>query len=118
MLPVFLLFALLTALAVGLWLSAVNVKYRDVGHLVPFLVQVWMFASPVVYPVSAVPEKWRVLYSLNPMIGVIEGFRWALLGKSAPNVGPMLISTAGVLVILVVGIVFFKRMERTFADVI
>ena len=80
-LPFFLMFALITALAVGLWLSALNVRYRDVTYTIPFLIQVWMFASPVVYPVNLIPEKWRFLYSLNPMAGVIEGFRWALLGK-------------------------------------
>ncbi len=83
--PLFLILAQLTALAVGLWLSALNVRYRDVGHTVPFIVQIWMFASPVVYPVSLIPEKWRMLFSLNPMVGVIEGFRWALLGKASPD---------------------------------
>src|SRR5262245_38534167 len=89
MLPGFLLLGLLTALAVGLWLSALNVRYRDVRHTVPFLIQCWMYASPVAYPVSVVPEGWRVLYGLNPMAGVIEGFRWALLGKQSPDVGIM-----------------------------
>ena len=84
-LPLFLLLALMTALAVGLLLSPLHVKYRDVGYVVPFLVQFWMFASPVIYPVSLVPEQWRLLYSLNPMVGVIEGFRWALLGKESPD---------------------------------
>ena len=83
-LPLFLLLALLTALAVGLWLSALNVRYRDVGYAIPFLIQLWMFASPIAYPVSLVPEKWRMLYSLNPMVGVIEGFRWALLAEGKP----------------------------------
>lgn len=116
--PLFLLLALMTALAVGLWLSPLNVKYRDVGHIIPFLTQFWMYASPVVYPVSLVPEKWRLLYSLNPMAGVIEGFRWALLGKGSPDFGVMAVSAAVVLVLLLGGIVYFKRMERTFADVI
>jgi len=117
-LPLFLLLALMTALAVGLWLSPLNVKYRDVGYTIPFFSQFWMYASPVVYPVSLVPEKWRLLYSLNPMAGVIEGFRWALLGKESPDFGVMAVSAAAVLVLLVGGIIYFKRMERTFADVV
>jgi lipopolysaccharide transport system permease protein len=118
LLPVFLLLAMTTALAIGLWLSALNVTYRDVGHMVPFLTQVWMFASPIAYPVSAVPEHWRLFYGLNPMVSVIEGFRWALLGKAAPDFAVMTMSTIGVCVCLVLGIFFFKRMERSFADVI
>lgn len=117
-LPLFLLLALVTALAVGLWLSALNVRYRDVGHTIPFLIQIWMFASPVVYPVSLVPERWRLLYSLNPMAGVIEGFRWALLGKKSPDFGVMTVSAIVVLTVLLGGIVYFKQMERTFADVV
>jgi len=117
-LPLLLFLTLVTALAVGLWLSAFNVRYRDVGYIIPFLVQFWMYASPVVYPVSLVPEKWRLLYSLNPMAGVIEGFRWALLGKESPDFGVMAISAAVVLALLLGGIVYFKRMERTFADII
>jgi lipopolysaccharide transport system permease protein len=103
---------------VSLWLSALNVKYRDVAHTIPFLTQFWMFASPVAYPVSLVPEPWRLLYSLNPMVGVIEGFRWALLGKESPDFGIMTVSTVVVLVLLFSGLLYFKRMERTFADVI
>ena len=114
--PAFLILAVLTALGVGLWLSALNVKYRDIGHVVPFLIQIWMFASPVVYPVSLVPEKWRLLYSLNPMVGVIEGFRWAVLGKAAPDLTIIGLSSVMVLASLVGGLVFFKRMEKTFAD--
>ena len=117
-LPLFLLLAILTALAVGLWLSALNVRYRDVGHAIPFLTQVWMFASPVAYPISVVPEKWRLLYSLNPMVGVIEGFRWALLGKESPDFGVIVISAVMVLVLLLPGIVYFKHTERTFADIV
>jgi lipopolysaccharide transport system permease protein len=117
-LPLFLGLAIMTALAVGLWSSALNVRYRDVGHIVPFLSQVWMYASPVAYPISMVPEKWRLLYSLNPMVGVIEGFRWALLGKEHPDFMAMAVSSAVVFVLLVGGIVYFKRMERTFADII
>jgi len=117
-LPLFLLLALVTALAVGLWLSALNVKYRDVRYTIPFLVQFWLYASPVAYPVSLVPEKWRLLYSLNPMAGVIEGFRWALLGKAHPDFGVMAVSTTVVLALLLGGLVYFTRMERTFADVV
>jgi lipopolysaccharide transport system permease protein len=117
-LPLFLLLALVTALAVSLWFSALNVKYRDVGHTIPFLVQFWMYASPVTYPVSLIPEKWRLLYSLNPMTGVIEGFRWALLGKQSPDFGVVIVSALVVLLLLLSGLVYFKRMERTFADVI
>ena len=118
LLPVFLLLAALTAFAVGLWLSALNVRYRDVSQLMPFLVQVWMYASPVIYPVSTIPEKWRLLYSLNPMVGVIEGFRWALLGKSSPDFTVMAVGSAIVLLLLAGGLVYFKRVESSFADVI
>jgi len=117
-LPVFLLLALMTGLAVVLWLSPLNVRYRDVSHTIPFLIQFWLYASPVAYPVSLVPEKWRVLYSLNPMVGVIEGFRWTLLGTEAPAFDVIAVSAVMVVVLLLGGIVFFKRMERTFADVI
>jgi len=117
-LPLFLLLALMTALAVGLWLSPLNVRYRDVGHTIPFLIQFWMYASPVAYSVSLIPEKWRLLYSLNPMVGVIEGFRWALLGKQSPAFSVIALSAVMVAALLLGGIVFFKRMERTFADTI
>jgi len=116
--PAFLLFASLTALAAGLWLSALNVRYHDVGHAIPFLVQIWMFCSPVVYPVSLVPEKYRLLYSLNPMVGVIEGFRWFLLGTESPDFSVMAVSAVVVLIIFTGGLIFFKNMERTFADVV
>jgi lipopolysaccharide transport system permease protein len=115
-LPFFLAFSSITVLAVGLWLSAINVRYRDVTYAVPFLIQVWMFASPVVYPVSIVPEKWRFLYGLNPMAGVIEGFRWALLGKAGPDFFVMSVSAIVVTILLAGGTVFFRNMERTFAD--
>jgi lipopolysaccharide transport system permease protein len=117
-LPIFLILALLTALSIGLWLSALNVRYRDVRYTVPFLTQLWMYASPVVYPLSLVPEKWRVVYGLNPMVGVIEGFRWGLLGKESPDLRVMAISAAVVTLLLIGGLVFFRRLERTFADVI
>jgi lipopolysaccharide transport system permease protein len=117
-LPLFLLLAMATALSVGLWLSALDVRYRDVGYTIPFVVQIWMYASPVAYPVSLVPERWRLLYSLNPMAGVIEGFRWALLGKGNPDFGVMTASAVVVMALLLGGIVYFKQMERTFADVV
>ena len=117
-LPLFTLLAVVTAVAVSLYLAALNVKYRDVGHAIPFLVQFWMYASPVVYSVSIIPEKWRLLYSLNPMVGVIEGFRWALLGKEQPDFAVMAMSTIVVAILLVGGLVYFKRTERVFADII
>jgi lipopolysaccharide transport system permease protein len=117
-LPVLLLLAFVTALGIGLWLSAMNVQYRDVRYAVPFLIQVWMFATPIAYPSSLLSEPWRTVYGLNPMVGVVEGFRWALLGaKTAP--GPMIIvSTLAALVLLVSGAYYFRRMEKTFADVV
>ena len=117
-LPFFMILTFMTALSLSLFLSILYVKYRDIGHAVPFLIQIWMFASPVVYPVSLVPEQWRVLYSLNPMAGVIEGFRWALLGKTAPDFGVIAVSTCVVTFLLVAGVVYFKKMEQTFVDVI
>jgi len=117
-LPIFVLLALLTALSVSLWLSALNVKYRDVKHTIPFLVQLWLYASPVVYPISLVPQEWRVLYSLNPMAGVVEGFRWALLNKESPDFAVVAVSAGVVVALLVGGLTFFNRMEQTFADVI
>jgi lipopolysaccharide transport system permease protein len=117
-LPLFVIIALVAALAVGLWLSALNVRYRDVGQAIPFLVQIWMFASPVAYSISALPEKWRLLYSLNPLAGVIEGFRWAMLRKETPDFVVIGISTVAMIALLLSGIVYFKRTERTFADLI
>lgn len=117
-LPLFLGLAFMTAMATSLWLSSLNVRYRDVGYIIPFLSQVWMYASPVVYPVSLVPEKWRPLYSLNPMAGVIEGFRWALLGTGSLDFKVIAISSSVVVALLLGGIVYFKRTEQTFADVI
>lgn len=116
--PLLVLLALLTALAVGLWLSALNVQYRDIQQIVPFLVQVWMYASPIVYPIETIPEGvWRWLYSLNPMVGVIQGFRWALLGGTPPDL-TLVISVAMVLILLVSGLYYFRRMEKTFADIV
>ena len=117
-LPVFLVLAFMTALAVGLWLAPLNARYRDIGYTIPFLVQLWMYASPVVYAVSMVPEKWRLIFSLNPLAGVIEGFRWALLGKGDPAIGAIMISACVVLMLLLGGVFFFKRMERYFTDVL
>jgi len=116
--PVFVVIALLAALAISLWFSALHVKFRDVGHIIPFFVQFWMFASPVVYPASLIPERWRALYSLNPVVGVVEGFRWSLLGQRAPALETILPSICIVLLLFISGVVYFKRMERTFADVI
>jgi lipopolysaccharide transport system permease protein len=117
-LPLFLLLATAAALGVGLWLSALNVQYRDINHLVPFLVQVWMYASPVIYSASLIPERWRWLYGLNPMAGVIDGFRWALLARPQPPDSLLGLSTAVVVLLLVTGVICFQRMEDSFADVI
>jgi lipopolysaccharide transport system permease protein len=116
-LPLLLLLALTTSLGVGLWLSAMNVHFRDVRYAVPFLTQFWMFATPIAYPSTLLPEPWRTVYGLNPMVGVVEGFRWALLGTdTAP--GPMIAaSSLTAALLLVSGAYYFRRMERTFADV-
>jgi len=116
-LPLFILFALVTSLAIGLWLSALNVRYRDFQYTVPFIIQLWLFASPVVYPASLVPESIRFLYGLNPMAGVIEGFRWALFGTDMPG-SMMLVSVGVVVVLLVAGAFYFRRMEQYYADVV
>lgn len=117
-LPLFMLMAIAAALGVGLWLGALDVLYRDIGYLVPFLSQIWMYATPVVYPSSLIPEKWRLLYGLNPMAGVVEGFRWALIGRGTKP-GPTLFVSAFVTIILLVsGAFYFRRMEKTFADII
>jgi lipopolysaccharide transport system permease protein len=116
-LPLLVIFAMMTSLAVGLWLSALNVKYRDFQYTVPFLIQIWLFASPVVYPASMVPEQFRFLYALNPMSGVIEGFRWALLGTNPPST-MIFISLVVVIVLLVSGVFYFRRMEQYFADIV
>ena len=117
-LPLFVLLALVTSLGVGLWLSALNVEFRDVRYVVPFLTQIWMFATPIAYPSSLLGEPWRTLYGLNPMVGVVEGFRWALLGTGeAP--GPILaVSALAALLLLVSGAFYFRRMEKSFADVV
>jgi lipopolysaccharide transport system permease protein len=113
-----LLLALVTSLGVGLWLSALNVQYRDVQHAVPFLTQFWMFSTPIAYPSSMLSEPWRTVYALNPMVGVVEGFRWALLGTD-PAPGAILIASSLVAVLILIGGAFyFRRMEKNFADVI
>jgi lipopolysaccharide transport system permease protein len=118
LLPAFLLLATLTALGVGLWLSALNAIYRDVRYVLPFFVQFWLFASPVAYPSSLVPAKWRWLYGLNPMAGVIEGFRWAATGHGQPP-GPLLLASVGVVLMLLLGgLLFFQKMQSTIADVV
>jgi lipopolysaccharide transport system permease protein len=116
--PPLMLVAALLALSIGLWLGPINVRFRDVKHTLPFMLQIWMYASPIVYPLSLVPEKWQWLYSLNPMVGVIEGFRWAVLDYGHPNLTALWVSGAMITVLLAAGLVFFRRMERTFADVI
>jgi lipopolysaccharide transport system permease protein len=117
-LPLFLLLAIITALGVALWLSAINVKYRDVNYVLPFLTQFWFFATPVGYSASAISEQWRLVYSLNPMAGVVNGFRWALLGiGSGPDAG-LWVSVGISVLILVSGLFYFRNMERTFADTI
>lgn len=118
LLPLFLLFAITSALAVGLWLSALNVKYRDIRYVVPFLTMFWMYATPIAYSSSLIPEKWLWLYSLNPMTGVVEGFRWALLGKSSLDMVSLSISAIVVVLLFIGGLFYFKRMESSFADLI
>ncbi len=115
--PAFLLLAILTALGVGLWLSALNALYRDVRYVLPFLVQFWLFASPVAYPASLVPAKWRWLYGLNPMAGVIEGMRWSLTGQSHPPGRLIFVSSAVVIIVLLSGLGYFQKVETTMADV-
>jgi lipopolysaccharide transport system permease protein len=117
-LPALVLLALVTSLGVGLWLAALNVRYRDVRYVVPFLVQFWLLATPIAYPSSLLSEPWRTLYGLNPMAGVVEGFRWALLGSgTAP--GPIVaVSSLAAVVLLITGVLYFRRMEATFADVV
>lgn len=116
--PFFIVLTVTLALAVSLWLAAICVRYRDVGAVIPLLTQLWMFGSPVVYPVSLVPSDWVWLYNLNPMVSVLEGFRWALLGTPAPELSVLLANTAVIFLVLMGGLMYFNRMERTFVDVI
>ncbi|MBX3301845.1 MAG: ABC transporter permease [Nitrospira sp.] len=117
-LPAFILLAMLTALGLCLFTSALHAKYRDVGHTIPFVIQIWMYLTPIVYPVSLVPEQWRWLYGLNPMVGVIEGFRWALLGRAAPDPVVMVESIVVLFAVITAGLVYFRQMERQFADIV
>ncbi len=114
----FLLLAVITALGTGLWLSALNVEFRDVRHAVPFLTQFWMFATPIAYPSSLLHEPWRTVYAINPMVGVVEGFRWAMAGAGTAPGLMLLVSYFAAIVILISGAFYFRRMERTFADVV
>lgn len=116
--PLFVLSSIITALGVALWLSAINVKYRDVGYALPFLTQFWLFITPVAYSSKVISEKWQIIYALNPMAGVVNGFRWALLGSGNPPDMLVAISTGISILILLSGLVYFRNMERTFADTI
>jgi len=116
--PVFILLSLVVALGVGLWFSAWNLHYRDVRYFIPFLSQFWMLASPIAYPLSRIPEKFQTLYMLNPMVGVVEGFRWALLGGDSVPQLALVFSAAIGLLLLISGLFYFRRMERTFADMV
>jgi lipopolysaccharide transport system permease protein len=118
-LPILILFMLFTCMAVAMWLSAFNVKYRDVRYVLPFLVQIWMYATPVAYSSTMIPEQWRGLFGLNPMVGVVEGFRWALLGQENTLIGPLMgISVVTIIPLFVGGLLYFQRMEKTFSDII
>jgi lipopolysaccharide transport system permease protein len=116
--PVFLLLSMITALGVSLWLGAMNVQFRDVRYMIPFITQAWLFATPVAYPSSLLTEPWHTLYGLNPMVGVVEGFRWALLGTNTAPGPMMIISFFVALLILITGVYYFRRVEKIFADVI
>jgi lipopolysaccharide transport system permease protein len=116
--PVFILLAMMTSLGVSLWLSALNVQFRDVRYMIPFITQAWLFATPVAYPSSMLSEPWRTLYGINPMVGVVEGFRWALLGTDTAPGPMMIVSFAVASLILISGVYYFRRMEKNFADII
>ncbi len=116
--PLFLLLAIATALAIGLWLSALNVQYRDVRYIIPFLTQFWLFVTPIAYSTNLVPETWRIIYGLNPMVGVVNGFRWALLGYNTTQSSLFIVSILVVAILLIGGLAYFHRMEKTFADII
>lgn len=117
-LPLFLLLALTTSLGVSLWFSALNVEFRDVRYTIPFLTQFWLFSTPIAYPSSLLSEPWKTIYGINPMVGVVDGFRWALLGTSTPPGLAMIVSSAAALILLISGAFYFRRMEKNFADVI
>lgn len=116
--PPLMIVAALLALAIGLWIAPLNVRFRDIKHVLPFMIQVWMYASPIVYPLSMVPQEWQWAYSINPMVGVIEGFRWAVFERGDPNLVALGVGGVIILALLFSGLVFFRRMERSFADVI
>jgi lipopolysaccharide transport system permease protein len=118
LLPFFVLAALATAVALGLWLSALNAQYRDIGYVLPFVIQLGMYASPIVYPVSLIPEQWRYLYNLNPMVGIIQGFRWAIFGVNPPALDLLARNSVIVLVVLLTGLVYFRRIESIMPDII
>lgn len=118
LIPFLMAITALLALSIGLWLAPINVRFRDIKHTLPFMIQIWMYATPIVYPLSIVPQEWQMLYSLNPMVGVIEGFRWAVFDKGDPNFMALGMSAGIIVVLMAGGLIFFRRMERTFADVI
>jgi lipopolysaccharide transport system permease protein len=105
-------------MSIGVWLSALNVKYRDIRYTIPFLSQFWLFATPVAYSSSLVPEKWQTVYGINPMVSVVDGFRWALLGTSAPSIPMLIVSVITTVVLLACGLFYFRRMEKSFADIV
>lgn len=117
-LPLFVIVTIVSSLAFGIWLTALNVKYRDVGMAVPFLIQIWMYLCPIMYPIEMIPEKYRMIYALNPMVGVIEGFRWSLLGTTPPDWTMVGISLVAMLAVLVSGLAYFRKVETSFADII
>ncbi len=116
--PFFIFECMVVSLALGLWLTALNVKYRDINQLVPFVVQIWMYLTPIVYSSTMVPHRYRALYSLNPLVGVVDGFRWAMLGQTAPDWSMLAISSTVVVILFVSGLYYFRRVEQTFADII
>ena len=116
--PIFLVLAMVSAFAIGLWLSSIMVKYRDIAHMLPFITQIWQYLTPVAYTASLVPETWRLVYALNPVTSVVNGFRWALLGLAEPHWGGMALSAAMIVLILILGLYYFRRVERTMVDIV
>jgi lipopolysaccharide transport system permease protein len=117
-LPLFVALATALAVGIGLWLGPLNVRFRDITHTLPFLLQIWMYATPIVYPLSMVPERFKFVYSLNPTVGLIEGFRWCLLGTNSLDLRSLAITVVATLALLFSGLVYFKQQERQFADII